>query len=62
MLRFTELKVARIQFLETTGVPVEEFEKYLSQFIPAYHELYPDEKRGISEFQNYSGIDVLTRM
>jgi hypothetical protein len=62
MLRYTELKDAGIQFLEITGVPVVEFENHLPQFIAAYRELYPGEKTGISELQQHSGSDVLTRM
>jgi hypothetical protein len=44
MLRYIELKNMRSQFLETTSVPVEEFEKYLPSFAAAYQELYPSEK------------------
>lgn len=44
MLSYTELKDTPSQFLTITGVPVEEFEKYLPQFKVAYDELYPFEK------------------
>ena len=43
MSRYIELKNMGIHFLEITGVPVEEFEKYLPHFAAAYHELYPSE-------------------
>ena len=44
MSRYSELKNTRSEFLELTGMPVEEFEKYLLGFTTAYHELYPSEK------------------
>jgi hypothetical protein len=44
MLSYTELKGTRRQFLTITGVPPEEFERYLPQFIVAYDKLYPPEK------------------
>lgn len=44
MSKYSELTNTRSQFLELTGVPVEEFEKYLPDFTAAYQELYPSEK------------------
>jgi hypothetical protein len=43
MSRYIELKNTRGEFLERTGMPVEEFEKYLPDFTAAYQELYPSE-------------------
>lgn len=44
MLNYTELKGTRSQFLTATGVPPEEFERYLPQFIAAHDKLNPPEK------------------
>jgi len=56
MLKYIELKDMRNQFLDITGVPVEEFEKYLPQFVEAYYELYPSWKTEVG------GLGVLTQM
>ena len=44
MGRYTELKQVRSQFLEITGVPVEEFDHYVAPFQVAYTQLFPPEK------------------
>ena len=44
MSKYSELKSTRNQFLELTGVPVEEFEKYIPDFTAAYQKLYPSEE------------------
>ena len=60
MSRYSELKNARSEFLELTGVPVEEFEKYLPDFTAAYLELYPSENAYAHSLQH--SADLLVHM
>lgn len=44
MLTYSALKNTPGEFFNITGVPVEDFDKFLPQFIDAYGELHPPEK------------------
>jgi len=60
MSRYIELKNRRSEFLELTGMPVEEFEKYLPDFTAAYQELYPSEQAH-AHLLGYSGRLLMHR-
>lgn len=58
MSRYIELKNTRSEFLGLTGIPVEEFEKYLPDFTAAYQELYPSEKAYTHSLQHSGQVMV----